>query len=288
MALAEAYAMTQDPALLEPAQKAIDHLLSRQSGGDGTGASGAWDYQMANGRYDASVSGWCIMALKSAKAGGLDVGNGMDKSKRWLERTWKESNAAIGLNPTDPYEDISTFPYKEINGRFKHNRPGVKSRTPIGLCIGVFLGEGSGDIMMETMANEVMKNHLPTYADFNKTNQYYLYYNTLGIFQVGGERWMKFNRVVHDMLVNSQRKSDDCFDGSWDLGASSMAPKPAACFRPPTVRFHCRFITATCQLRNSNVSWFNFQGAHPAVAGWAPFSYTRWCGKSFALPLGLR
>ena len=219
MALAEAYAMTQDPALQEPAQRAIDYLLSVQGGGEGSDASGAWHYNQPKDRTDASVSGWCIMALKSAKAGGLDVGDGMTKSKGWLEATWKDANAQAGFNPSDPYEDISIFPYAGVPGKWKHIKPGPSSRTPIGLCIGVFLGKGAGNIMMESMANEVMKNHLPTYSDFKSANQYYLYYNTLGIFQVGGERWTKFNSVVRDMLVNSQRKSEDCFDGSWDLGA---------------------------------------------------------------------
>ena len=70
--------------------------------------------------------------------------------------------------------------------------------------------------MMESMANEVIKTHLPTYRSFDTTNQYWMYYNTLGIFQVGGPRWKEFNAVVRDMLVGAQHKTGDCFDGSWD------------------------------------------------------------------------
>ena len=221
MALAEAYAMTQDPALQEPAQKGIDYLLSVQGGGEGSDAMGAWDYTKPGGRIDASVSGWCVMALKSAKAGGLDVGSGMTKSKAWFEHTWEGANAQAGLNPSDPYEDTSIFPYVEKGGEFQKIQAGELgkgkgARTSIGLCIGVFLGHGAGDIKMESMANEVMKTHLPSYTNFDSMNQYWMYYNTLGIFQVGGERWTKFNAVVRDVLVNAQRKSDDCFDGSWD------------------------------------------------------------------------
>ena len=222
MALAEAFAMTQDPTLREPAQKSIDYIASAQGGGEGSDAMGAWDYMKGGQRLDSSVSGWCIMALKSAKAGNLDVGSAMDKSQSWFVHTWEGANKEAGLNPVDPYEDISIFPYAEINGGFYKITPGEvlkkdkAARTPIGLCIGIFLGFGSGDIKMESMANEVIKTHLPTFINFDSINQYWMYYNTLGIFQVGGSRWKKFNAVVRDVLVGAQRQSEDCFDGSWD------------------------------------------------------------------------
>ena len=222
MALAEAYAMTQDPALREPAQRAIDYMLSLQGGDPNGYDGGAWNYVKNNGRDDSSVTGWVVMALKSAQAGNLDVGNGMTGSAAWFERTWTIANQQAGLNPRDPYSDVSVFPYVlKDNTTAQKITPGDLSsgkgaRTAIGLCIGVFLGKGAGNIMMESMANEVIKTHLPSYSNFETMNQYWMYYNTLGIFQVGGDRWKQFNAVVRDTLVNAQRKSDDCFDGSWD------------------------------------------------------------------------
>jgi hypothetical protein len=67
--------------------------------------------------------------------------------------------------------------------------------------------------MAESLANTVMNEQMPRGMP---TNTYYMYYNTMAIFQMGGDRWTKWNARVRDLLVNSQKKTTDCFDGSWD------------------------------------------------------------------------
>ena len=115
MALAEAYAMTSDPDLKQPAQDAIKAVLARQSrdakAADAQYSGLGWDYTDPRPeRNDSSVSGWNVMALKSGLAAGLDVGHGMMGAKTWLERAWKAANkdwAKLG----DPYSATSSFPY---------------------------------------------------------------------------------------------------------------------------------------------------------------------------------
>jgi len=63
------------------------------------------------------------------------------------------------------------------------------------------------------LANRIIKHHLP---ESYPTNTYYMYYNSLAMFQVGGERWLAWNGRVRDMLVQAQRRDLACFDGSWD------------------------------------------------------------------------
>jgi hypothetical protein len=69
------------------------------------------------------------------------------------------------------------------------------------------------------MANSIMKNNYPTTYP---TNTYILYYNTLAIFQIGGERWDKWNKPVATLLSNSQRTDDSCFNGSWDYAGTEF------------------------------------------------------------------
>ena len=218
MAIAEAYAMSNDPALREPAQKGIDLILARQAkeadGGYGLG----WDYNAPNpARMDASVSGWNVMALKSAAAanGRLNIGQGMEGSKTYLDRAWKACNKDFVAK--DPYTDTSTFPYVwnsqtdavEVERGGDHH-----DMASVGALCAVFLGRLAGDPMLNSLANHIVKHQTPTAYP---CNTYYLYYNTLAMFQVGGDRWTKWNTTVRDVLVNAQRKEENCFGGSWDF-----------------------------------------------------------------------
>jgi hypothetical protein len=219
MALAEAYAMSNDPALKGPAQKGVDLILSRQAK-DKTGGYGlGWNYVgPAPERNDSSVTGWCVMALKSAAAGGLNIGNGMEGAKQWLDGAWKAANP--GFQAKDPYTDESGFPYTwdSVGGKAE----GQPSRACIGALCGVFLGHKADDPMLNSLANYIMKHQMPKQFP---TNLYYMYYNTLAIFQVAGERWELWNKTVRDVLVGSQRKGDGCFDGSWDFTGTGPTEK---------------------------------------------------------------
>jgi len=219
MALAEAYAMSNDPALKDPAQKGMDLILSRQAK-DKTGGYGlGWDYQAPNlARMDSSVTGWCVMALKSGAAGGLNIGNGMEGAKQWVEGAWKAANP--NFKPADPYKDESGFPYT-WNGD-AGTVEGAPSRACIGALCAVFLGHKADDPMLNSLANYVMAHNFPQRYPMNT---YYMYYNTLAIFQVAGERWEKWNKTVRDMLIDAQRKDAGCFDGSWDPDGTGVTSK---------------------------------------------------------------
>jgi hypothetical protein len=224
--LAEAYAMTGDPALKDPAQKGVDVILSRQNP-DPTAADKAygglgWDYVAPGDRNDSSVTGWNVMALKSALAAGLNVGHGLDGSRKWMTKTWQATNP--NWKTLDPYKDESRFPYTYAGASAKIDiapapalgAPSADSKdlACVGMMTSVFLGAHQGDQMLETLANYVVAHELPAAYP---CNTYKLYYNTLGMFQVGGERWKKWNGVVRDALVKAQRVGDGCFDGSWDF-----------------------------------------------------------------------
>ena len=65
LALCEAFAMSRDSKLKNPAQRAIDFIVSAQ---EKTG--GGWRYKPGEAG-DTTVTGWQIMALKSGQMSGL-------------------------------------------------------------------------------------------------------------------------------------------------------------------------------------------------------------------------
>ena len=227
MALAEAYAMSNDQRLRDTTQKAVDVILARRGPitAHTKGKNTGWgDYIQSGVKSHTSASSWAIQALKSAKVGGFDTKDGLESSLIWLENCWRASCALRNIDPKklDPYKDITPLAYyydaeKDVADNLAADGANAFALSSIGALLGVFLSADA--LLTETQANYVMKYNLPTAWPIH---QYYCYYGTLAIFQLGGERWEKWNHTLRDLLVKNQR-TDGCFDGSWDWQDSKMA-----------------------------------------------------------------
>lgn len=213
MALAEAYAMSNDQSLREPVQRAVNVILARQVKSDGDENYGGlgWDYVSPKiTRMDSSVSGWNVMALKSAKAAGIDIQNGLEGSKKWLVGAWEAANP--GWGNLDPY-GTSVFPYT-WNGASGETKKDHLSF--VGSLCAVFLGFRSGDVIIDTMANDMDQRWFDTGK--YKNNSYCLYYASLAAFQSGGvhwtEKWGHEKNGYVPWLIQTQM-TEGCQDGTW-------------------------------------------------------------------------
>ena len=227
MAMAETAAMTNDPRCKDAATKGWAVLMGRRFVGKvADGEAWGWgDYATpdAGQAIKTSATAWCIQALKSMFAAGVDVGNAPDGLRRYLRASWESTCKLDNLDPNklDPYKDMTSMCYKfEPGGEGAsnynkdaniHNLPGVA------LVSSVFIGLKNAETMERTLGNYIIKKQLPTTWP---TNLYYLYYNTFGTFQLGGEYWNTYNAAMRDLLVANQRRDPACFDGSWDLGTN--------------------------------------------------------------------
>lgn len=199
-ALAELCAMTGDKALLPAVEKAVQFIVRAQQ------ASGAWDYTDAKtGRYDTSVTGWQVMALKSAQAAGVKVpAYTIYRMAQFFDRVTLSSGEVI-------YSNAAPSAGRRGQGM-----------VAVGMTSCQFLGF---PVAGKTAARQasIILTHPPDWAklatgnpDFSPMDSiYYWYYATIAMFQYGGEPWDRWNKQMKKALLGQQRRGG-CLDGSWD------------------------------------------------------------------------
>jgi hypothetical protein len=219
LALAEAYGMAKNKKVGEAAQEAIDYILTAQ------GPYEAWTYHSKKGkagRNDTSVSGWNLMALKSAKIAGLKVDHGgFQGCMRWLEAATRPSDGRCA--------------YAGTVGAVRKGH-GSMAMCAAGMLMRQFMGVQRDDPILKKAA-VTMGKHPPVWKDNNAgVNFYYWYYATLCMFQMGGEHWTKWNKAMKKSLLEHQRKggpvdgSANDVDGSWDPVGGGHVPRGGRVF----------------------------------------------------------
>jgi hypothetical protein len=176
--LCEAFALTGNESLRQPAQKAVHFIDAAQH------PEGGWRYQPLE-RGDTSVLGWQVMALYSAKAAGLEV-----------------SDATLKL--AGYYLDAAELP--SAPGRYAY-QPGQSDRpsmTAEALLCRFYLGGLRDDPGLESGVMHLLNDHL---ADKRQADIYYWYYATQVFHHWGGPAWDRWNRAVQSALVSLQETS---------------------------------------------------------------------------------
>ena len=218
MALSEALFMAPEGwhQLRTPLQKAVNVMLARQNPAAGGKGTSGWDYAAPNPkRDDSSVTGWNVMALKSAFIANLDIGTGFTGAKTWLSNAWKIANPNASKLSSG---EGSVFPYCVDQSMGTSERDHFAG---LGAVCAAFLGHQRGDVMMESLINTVVAKDLPVMRTW-PCNTYLLYYDTMAMFQATSDltdsdpRWKAWHAPIENMLTTAQRRDDGCFDGSWD------------------------------------------------------------------------
>jgi hypothetical protein len=216
MAMSEGYAMTGSAMLRGPAQKSVDFIADCQNMDPDRGYLG-WRYGVAPGDSDASVTGWMVLALKSARVAGLTV----------PERCWEGANRI--------YEDLTVL----VNGYPKtgyitRGGPNARLRSQasfdnnasmdaINVLARLFMGESrtNGDLQSQA-ARMCEPDGLPSTSP-NKLDYYYWYYASLALFQMGGRYWREWETPMINALTSTQRleggESVSTY-GSWDSNSA--------------------------------------------------------------------
>ena len=203
MAMAEAAAMANIDGTREAAQRAVTYCTDIHQAGEGSDKL-AWRYHPKM-EGDTSVTGWFMMALKSAKIAHLNVNHAaFDGAIKFLDSV--EHKAAGG----DPgYAPASTYWYTVKDAHEPHRL------TAIGCLCRQYLGWKKEDLQA-SVEGFVAKGGVPTWGgNGGGVDLYYWYYGTLCVFQQGGDLWKKWNESLKTALLTNQRKDGDD-SGSWD------------------------------------------------------------------------
>lgn len=188
LALAEAYGVTGDPGLKAPVQSAVDFIVNAQNPSDG-----GWRYYLQE-PGDTSVFAWQIMALRSAKAAGLEVpDHTFLRARGWLEHVaGGHSGGLYG------YRDRNPLPSLVAVGMFSRQMLGVEKDDPATRESVAYL-QGIPLLLDEP--------YLPVF--------YQIYYRTLALYHYQGEAWTEWNRQMKLALVKAQQIEGE-YPGSWD------------------------------------------------------------------------
>ncbi|MCF7838427.1 MAG: terpene cyclase/mutase family protein [Candidatus Marinimicrobia bacterium] len=184
-AISEAYGMTRIPSLKPVMDKAIELIVKGQQGG------GSWDYAYKPGpRWDTSVAGWQIQAIKAAYLAGSEV-PGLEEAMQRAIRGIEHSYVAERM-------------------RFGYSSPGSGSIAIQGigvLCLQL-LGRGTSEPVRGGLTalqdEDCVWEKPPNWA------LYAWYYITQAKFHQGGRTWSDWNSRFARTLVQSQNS-----DGSW-------------------------------------------------------------------------
>ncbi len=190
IALCEAYAMTNDPGLLQPAQLSLNFIVYAQ---DPVG--GGWRYR-PHQAGDTSVVGWQLMACKSGHLAYLKVPRKtILGATKFLDFVQMDNGAKYGYTvPAQGHATTAVGLLCRMYLGWKHDNPSLKAGAEY------LAGVGPND------------------------NMYYNYYATQVMMHYGGEFWEQWNTKMRDRLVESQDTKGHAA-GSWYMTRSSHGDK---------------------------------------------------------------
>ena len=190
IALAEAYELTNDPALLAPLERAVAFTVKAQNP-----SLGGWRYTPGSPTCDTSVVGWQVMALHSARRAGIDVPEkAFTLAAKWMDR-------------------VSTGKHRGLYG---YSGPGKGAAvTAEGMFVRQLLGARPGEARQKESAAYVASQAPKPNA--TNPNLYLIYYGCLALYQQQGADWEKWNANVKPLLLKLQ-KTKDANTGAWHTG----------------------------------------------------------------------
>jgi hypothetical protein len=189
LTLCEAYGLTADPLLKEPAQRAVKYIVTAQH------EKGGWRYQPKQAG-DTSVTGWQVQALFAAAYCGLEIPKEIWPAiMKFLDAFGNADGSVYG------YQE-SQKPSPSMTASALWSRQWLRwPRTEPGMVKGI-------EYLEKTPPSKDLQNI------------YYYYHATNAIKNYGGEPWQRWNPRMRDLLIETQEAQ-----GSWKAEGDAWGPQ---------------------------------------------------------------
>ncbi|MCG3133914.1 MAG: hypothetical protein HMLKMBBP_01181 [Planctomycetes bacterium] len=214
LAMTEAYGLTQSPLFRESAQRGVNFVIQSQN------PYLAWRYGVRDGDNDTSVTGWAVMALKSAIMAELEVDKtAFQGALTWTDRMTEPDFGRVG------YQTRGTGPARTEAMKDKFPQSESEAMTAVGVLNRIFCHHSKGDEGDEIKKDEMiakggdlMLKKLPKWdADAGCIDFYYWYYGSLAMYQLGGKYWEAWKPAMEESIIKHQRTEPGRDEiGSWD------------------------------------------------------------------------
>jgi hypothetical protein len=225
--LCEAYAMTRDESLREPADRAVAFLLDSQHP-----TKGGWKYrkQTRLTKGDLSVTGWALMALHTARIAGLDVpAEAFTRASVFLDSVEEAGGARYKYDPDYPASKASA------------------PMTAVGLLCRQWLGWPRDYWPLEAGVRHLLQpEHRPEWSA-GRRNVYHWYYTTQVLHNLGGENWEHWFADLSAVIVENQVKTGSTRAGS-DIRGSWHPTNPPGAPLEYSQQAGRLYVTALCLL----------------------------------------
>ena len=206
LAMTEAYGMSHRPTIRPVAQQAVNFVQMARN------PYRAWRYHYpAKGDNDVSVTGWAVLALKSARDFGLKVEPAaFDGARHDLNEMTDELTGRTG------YVTRGGFSSREpgMNERWPHQE--TEAMTAVAILSRIMLGEDPARSPSLKAGAARLRKQLPHWDEAAGTvDYYYWYYGSYAMWQLGGRDWDVWQKKLLPAVVETQRRDGD-ERGSWD------------------------------------------------------------------------
>ncbi|MCG3180819.1 MAG: hypothetical protein BIFFINMI_03182 [Phycisphaerae bacterium] len=173
---------------------AVKLILDAQKLPKPTRMEGGWRYQATSRDSDLSVTGWQLMALRSAKNAGADVpAEAIEQAVKYVQES-ASGGGGFGYQP---------------GGSTNHARAG----TGI-LCLELCGKHNAKEALAS--GDWILANPYRPYGGGSGYIYYTMYYCSQAMFQLGGKYWRTFWPSFAQQIIERQQE-----DGSFPRGASS-------------------------------------------------------------------